>query len=474
MGVQVPSSALLTGYPRIPFTFCNSFYSEALNISIQETDTPLQPLIHIEVAVEDYIDRVRKAILDIAKKAQMPGFRPGKVPTGMIRKMYGAEVLREQMNKILQENLDQYLTNEKIKLLGYPLPVPVDFQLDLDANQTYKFSFEIGRSPEFELNTNISGLKKYKVELDEAYLDREIEMLKNRFGKMTTAEVGQEGDTIFGKMEEVDSEGKVIPNGKSHTITLNPGLFDQAPSKGFPAGVKIGDVIPFDVEKVMNGSRKRSMLMQMSLPRYLREGKGKKFQFIVNKINHFEPAELNEELFKNVFGEKDTPNTIEAFREKLKESVLEFLNEETAKLLYIHIQQAFVDTHNLQLPDGFLKKWLLMQEEQKRTAEQIEQDYPEWSWGLKWNLIQNAIISQYEDLRITEAEIKEEARAKALKMFGDLDESQAEAFIPYFLQNEQSYNQISDDLQNRKLTDKFMEILTIQETPVTASAFDQV
>jgi hypothetical protein len=115
-----------------------------------------------------------------------------------------------------------------------------------------------------------------------------------------------------------------------------------------------------------------------------------------------------------------------------------------------------------------------MQEEQKRTAEQIEQDYPEWSWGLKWNLIQNAIISQYEDLRITEAEIKEEARAKALKMFGDLDESQAEAFIPYFLQNEQSYNQISDDLQNRKLTDKFMEILTIQETPVTASAFDQV
>lgn len=214
--------------------------------------------------------------------------------------------------------------------------------------------------------------------------------------------------------------------------------------------------------------------MQMSLPRYLREGKGKKFQFTVNKINHFEPAELNEELFKNVFGEKDTPNTIEAFREKLKESVLEFLNEETAKLLYIHIQQAFVDTHNLQLPDGFLKKWLLMQEEQKRTAEQIEQDYPEWSWGLKWNLIQNAIISQYEDLRITEAEIKEEARAKALKMFGDLDESQAEAFIPYFLQNEQSYNQISDDLQNRKLTDKFMEILTIQETPVTASAFDQV
>jgi trigger factor len=446
-----------------------------LNISLQET-APLQHTITIEVISDDYSERVRKSLADISRKANMPGFRPGKVPVGIVRKMYGQEVLREQLNKILQESIDQYINENKIQLLGYPLPIPADIiDFDPDKGHVYTFQFEIGRQPEINLNLNLSGLVDYQVELDNDYLDKELKLLQNRFGKMTNTEVAESGDYLFGKIEEVDANGKVVEGGISNKFTLNPNFLDTLPSKDFPKGIKIGEVISLDLNKLLKGTKKRAMMLGMTLNRYNLEGQSKKIQFTVEKINHYEPAEINEELFKKVFPGNDTPENEADFKSKLKESIEEYLNVEAKKLFVYELQEAIVAAHSFDLPESFLKKWLGQQEENKRTPEEIESSFPSWQQELRWSILKNSLIRHFDNLQVTEDEIRQEAKNRASQMLGGgMDEEQLEAFIPYFLKNEDSYNQMYEGLLQDKLISKLREAVSISNQSVTATQFNQL
>lgn len=447
-----------------------------MNITLQET-APLQDIITIEVISEDYTDRVRKSITDIARKTNMPGFRPGKVPTGIVKKMYGPEVLREQLNKILQESLDSYIKENKISLLGYPLPIPIDVEsFDPDRGESFTFTFEIGRQPEISLNMNIQGINQYQVEVDDDYLERELGMLRNRFGKMTNAEVAQAGDYLFGKIEETDNAGNLVEGGISHSFTLNPIIIDTLPSPNFPEGVKIGDSLNLDLNKIFKGNKKKAMLLNMSLSKFNIQGKGKQVKLTVEKINHYEPAELNEELFKKVFPGQDSPLTEQEFRAKLKESIQEFLNEEAKKFHILNVQSTFVSGHSFDLPETFLKKWLSQQEENKQTPEQIEASFPSWQHELRWSLLRSALLRQFDNLNVSEDEITQEARNKVINMFGGgtVDELQIESFVPYFLKNEESYNQIYESLLQEKLMAKINESLSVGSQKITATQFDQM
>lgn len=446
-----------------------------MNITLQET-APLQNTLTIEVGADDYNERVRKSLADMSRKAQMPGFRPGKVPAGLLRKMYGGEVLREQLNKILQESLDTYLKENNISLLGYPLPIPVDYlEFDPDKGDPFTFSFELGRQPEIQVNLKVSGIQEYQVELDDTYLDKEIRLLRNRFGKMTNTEVAEAGDYLYGQIEEVDNTGNVVESGIRFRMTLNPLLIDKLPSANFPAGVKVGDQVALNPDKLMTGEKKKAMLCNMPLSRYRKEGKGKQFRMVVEKINHYEAAEVNEDFFKKVFPGKDTPENETDFRNKLRESIQDYLNSEASKFFFLDLQAAMINAHSFELPAPFLKKWLLDQEENRKkgtTPEQIEQDFPVWEMELRWNLIRNAIQRHFDNMTVTEDEIRQEARNRALKMFGDLDETQAEAFVPYFLQNQESYDQMFESLLQEKLMGKLKEELSISAKKISASEFD--
>ncbi len=445
-----------------------------MNITLQET-APLQHTITIEVISDDYSDRVRKSLADISRKANMPGFRPGKVPVGIVRKMYGQEVLREQLNKILQESIDQYINENKIQLLGYPLPIPADItDFDPDKGHVFTFQFEIGRQPEINLNLNIPGLVEYEVELDDDYLDKELKLLQNRFGKMTNTEVAEAGDYLFGKIEEVDENGQVVAGGISNKFTLNPNFLDSLPSKGFPKGIKFEEVISLDLNKLLKGVKKRAMMLGMSLSRYNQEGQSKRIQFTVEKINHYEPAEINDELYKKVFPGNDTPENEADFKAKLKGSIEEYLNVEAKKLFVYELQEAIVAAHSFELPGSFLKKWLAQQEENKRTPEEIESSFPAWEQELRWSILKNSLIRHFDNLRVTEDEIRQEAKNRASQMLGGgMDEEQLEAFIPYFLKNEDSYNQMYEGLLQDKLISKLRETVSVAKQSVSATQFNQ-
>jgi trigger factor len=418
---------------------------------------------------------VRKSLADISRKANMPGFRPGKVPVGIVRKMYGQEVLREQLNKILQESIDQYINENKIQLLGYPLPIPADItDFDPDKGHVFTFQFEIGRQPEIQLNLSIPGLVEYQVELDDDYLDKELKLLQNRFGKMTNTDLAESGDYLFGKIEEVDANGQVVEGGISNKFTLNPNFLDTLPSKDFPKGIKTGEVISLDLNKLLKGVKKRAMMLGMSLSRYNQEGQSKKIQFTVEKINHYEPAEINEDLFKKVFPGNDTPENEADFRSKLKESIAEYLNAEAKKLFVYELQEAIVAAHSFELPGSFLKKWLAQQEENKRTPEEIESSFPAWEQELRWSILKNSLIRHFDNLQVTEDEIRQEAKNRASQMLGGgMEEEQLEAFIPYFLKNEDSYNQMYEGLLQDKLISKLRESVSVSNQSVSATQFNQ-
>jgi trigger factor len=429
-------------------------------------------LIKIKLSEGDYQPHVEEKVKDYARKANIKGFRQGKVPTGVIKKMFGKSILVDEINHLLSHKLSDYIKENNLKILGDPLPNHEKAgAIDWDAQRDFEFEYQIGMVEDFsyDLSPKVK-VKSYPIEIDTKTIDETIDDLKKRFGKVSYPETSEPGDNLFGDVREKDGSFT-----KEHAF-LQTEKIDKKEQKKFN-GLKKDDEVEFDIRKVFSDEGLTSQLL--GLP--VEESKEKKGTYIfkVGTISRVEPAAINQELFDRVFG-KDAVTTEEAFINKIKETIGENYNREAEHFLEHHIEDHFIENTKINIPEGFLKSWLKNSSEGKVTDDMLDKEFDQYKRGLKWDLIKNKIA---DDNKITVEADEVRSKAKELivaqfggQAFAEQISDRLDGIADNYLQNEngQNFMKLYNQLRNEKILKHVKDNITVQEKKVSVDEFKKI
>ena len=439
-----------------------------MNIT-QERIDDLNALLKVQISAADYQDKVEAVIKNYRKTANIPGFRKGKVPTGQIKKMYGKAILVEEVNKLIQEAIYNYITENKIEVLGNPLPTTTD--LDWDNTTDFNFEFEMGLSPAFEVNMDKkSKFDYYKIEADKKMVDHYTSDMAKRYGSMTNPEKSEKADLIMGEFTQLDSEGNVLEDGINHSASVALDIVSDKKAQKVLTGVtkddevvvKITNKFSSDVAHMLNISKEDAKILNSN------------FRFKIKSISRMTPAEMNQDLFDKVFGKDEVKNEKE-FKAKIKEEVEKsFVGESDNKLkndVILHL----IDKVNLELPDTFLKKWLVQTNENGLTAEQVEAEYEQYSKSLKWQLIENKIIKD-NDLEVKNEDVVAHTRELIVQNFAQYgqpapEDKKLDEIAAQVLTNEEERKKVYNQLYDAKTLMLYKEKFKLTEKTVTYDEF---
>lgn len=343
-----------------------------MNISKNEVDA-LNLTVNIEITPEDYQDKVNSVLQNYRKSANIPGFRPGKVPMGLIKKQYGKAVLIDEINKMLQDSIYNYIQEEKLNILGNPLPVEQE-ELDFDTPGIYNFGFELGLSPEVDVKiTKKNKVKGVKVVADDKVLDTYMEDIRGRYGKMSTPEKPAADDMFHGSFTEVDADGAAVEGGivKEDAQFLGTNLKTKK-AQGELAKTSMGSATTFDAKKSFGKDYNVAGLLGVTDAQL--EASTGSFEFKLTNISRMEPAELNQEFFDKVYGEGAVTSE-EEMRARMKEEAERMYQNEADQYFLNNVAEYLLDKTKFDLPIAFLKKWMQTSGEKPLTAEEVEADW---------------------------------------------------------------------------------------------------
>jgi trigger factor len=445
----------------------------------KELKDELNAVLKVVIVKDDYEPNVEKKLTDYRKKAKIDGFRPGKVPAGMIKKLYGKSVMVDEINNLLTESLPKYIQDEHINILGNPLPSETEQkQNDWENSSDFEFAFDLGLSPEFEVNfSKKDKFKSYNIKPDPKLIQTYIDNYTRRFGTYKTSEVIESGnEMVKGTFIELSSAGIVKENGyniSDCTIYLEF-MKDEDIKKSF-IGNQTNGVLSFNLRKAYPNDVELASILH--LKKEETAGIDSDFQFTIESISKFENAILNQELFDKIFG-VGIITSIEQFNSKLENDIILNLSHESDIKFRTDAKDILLKKSNFKLPVEFLKRWILSSNEGKSTAEEINANFDHFENDLKWQLIQNKIVT-LNDLQLTEDEILEFA-TRQTRMY----------FEQYGLSNvtdEQIYNFASEQLKKddyrkriieQKMEDKVFDIIrdtvTVETVEVNNEEFDKI
>ena len=440
-----------------------------------ELTDDLNGVISINLETADYQPQIEKTLKDYRKKANMPGFRPGMVPMGMIKKMYGNSVLGEELNKILSEQLNTYITSNDLQVLGNPLPKEDD-KIDLDINklEAVTFNYNIGIAPAFEVKISDKDKFTYnKVAIDQDLIEKYSSDIRRRYGKVEEVEAAGENDMLSGKFQQLDAEGAILENGIEHTSTITLEFLEDEAAKKELTGKKVGDVVVVDPFKVSKGHEDLGKMLNISHEQ-VHAIEGQKFQFSVEHVYHMTPAELTQELYDTVYG-KDEVKTEEEYNARISAELTDMFAKDSDFLLMRNVQDELIEKLKLPLPDEFLKRWLMNANEKPLTPEQLEAEYPNYAKGLMWQLIENKLISG-NDLNVGEQEVIEYVKDNLKAQFAryGMPDPEAEVLdqaVARTLQNQEEVRNVYQELYNRKLLALYKDTFKLKEKEVSFDEF---
>lgn len=441
-----------------------------MNIT-HEANGNLQAIIHINLKQEDYIDKVNETLKDYRKKANMPGFRPGMVPMGMIKKMYGQQVTADEVNKAVSEALNGYIDEQKFNALGYPMPnMEKSKQIDFTKDKELDFFFDIGLAPEFELELKKDDFEVpyYKIEVTDKEVDNALNDIKVRFGEEDHPEKAEEGDGVQGKFVQVDSEGNVVEGGVE-----NDGYFriEDLKLKGVQKkfyGKGKGAKVIFNPDNAFKDEAKVKALLGQDITE---EQMKSDYQFEITDVIRHKEAELNEETFKKVYP-NDELKTEEDFRARVKQDLEEHYTKDSDRHFTGEVINALIEKSNLELPDEFLKRWLLDSNQGKITAEQLEGQYESYAKTFKWQLIEDKLRAQFGDaLKVDDEDVRDKVRAYFQIQGKENSNPQVEQIVDQILSNQEEGQKIYTELMDEKLGKVFKENVKRKEESVTPDKF---
>jgi trigger factor len=434
-----------------------------MDIKHESTDM-LNAVVKVDINKEDYQPKVDKILKDYRKSANIPGFRKGNVPFGLIKRQYGKAVLVDEVNKLLQDALNKYITEEKLDILGNPLPKPQD-DFDWDK-ENYQFEFELGLAPEFEINLQPKkGIKYYKIEADKDMIDNQLKSIRKQYGKLVSQNEVKEGFLVQGKFVNEDED-------IDHETTLKPSDLKSKKDQKLLIGAKANDTVSLNTK----GLFKETADLAKHLGK--EEDDVKKLNIEVNfnisEINEEILAELNEEFYEKIYPKSEIKSE-DDLRKKIKEDAEGQLEQQGDQQLLNEVSEYLIENVKFDLPSEFLKKWLRVSGEEELSEEKAIEEFEKSEKGLRFQLIEGKIIKD-NNLQVTIDEIKDTTKERIkiqMAQFGQMDmpEEQLESITQNILQKEDEMKKISDQVMNKKLLDFYKENVNLKVKKVNYEKF---
>ncbi|MDQ6755525.1 MAG: trigger factor [Bacteroidota bacterium] len=423
----------------------------------------LHDKLTVKLSKDDYYPSFEKSIKEYSKKANIPGFRKGMVPAGMVKKMYGASVFYDAVIKEVEKEIQNYLTNEKPDFFAQPLPMKTDLRnLDMNNPEDYEFPFEIGLKPKVDVDLAKANLTFHKVKVTEEMINEEIERLQNRHGKMLDPEtVTSEENVLNVNFVEVDAEGTPVPDGVSKDNSLLVKYFTPAFREQL-IGKKKDDSIVLQLNNAFEEKEREWIIGDLGLNKEDTSAGDKHFKMIITKVGLVEKRELNEEFFNEVFPGKEI-KTEEEFRNELRNEIQKHWDVQSRVQLHDQLYHFLLDTP-IQFPDEFLKRWLQRGSEKEKSEDEVEAEFPSFINQLKWTLLSDKFIKE-NNLEVSQEELRENMKKEILQYFGQMkmdgDTSWIESYIDRMMKDEKQI----DASYRRLITDKLFSWAESQVKP---------
>jgi trigger factor len=447
-----------------------------MNISKENIDS-LNAIVKINIKPEDYQPRVDKAIKDHAKKAKIPGFRPGMVPTSHIKKMYGKSILVDEVNNLLSDTLNNYITEQQLDVLGQPLPKMDDSkEYNWDFADDFEFNYEVGLAPEFDVDfSSKDKVTQYVIKADDETLDARIKNIRKSYGKMTNPDVSADGDVLYAELVQLSPDGSVFDEGISNTTSVRLDQVQDEKVKKSLIGLKKDDEIVIDIQKAYGNDAVRIAAILKVEEDIAAELKSN-FRLTVKNVNRLEESDLNQEFFDKLFGE-GTVTTEAEFKAKITEEVESMYAQDSERKLQNDLYTLSIEKAKFDLPDEFLKRWLKATNE-KLSEEELTGGYKDFAQNLKWTLLENKIIKDNK-IEIKYEEVFAAAKQRLDQQFRmyspqPLSDEQLGQYTVQYLQNKDEANKIFEEVKAGKALDYLKSVVTLEQKEISAKDFAEL
>lgn len=430
----------------------------------KESIGDLHDKLTVKVSKEDYYPSFEKAIKDYSKKANIPGFRKGMVPPGMVKKMYGSSIFYDEVVKAVEKELQEYLTKEKPQIFAQPLPMESDLRnLDMSNPVDYDFPFELGVKPEVSIEA-LTAAKPvfYKIKVTDEMVNEEIEKLVTKHGDMKDADEVTAPENVLNVLfEESDSQGNPLPEATSKENSILVKYFDD----GFHSqiyGKKKDEFVVLQLKDAFPEKEREWILSDLGLDKDDTSSLEKYFKMTITKIGLVEKKELNEEFFNQVFPGKEIKTEAD-FREALKEEMQTQWDGASRGQMHDQLYHILLETP-LQLPDEFLKRWIAVGGEKKKSIEEVEAEYPTFTNQLKWTLISDKILSENK-IDVSEQELRDYMKVEIMRYFGQMNLGEDTQWIDSYIDRMMKDEKQVDSSYRKIITEKLFNWLDTQVIP---------
>jgi trigger factor len=448
-----------------------------MNITRENIDH-LNAILTVSVEKNDYEGNVNEVLKNYRKKANMPGFRPGMVPAGLIKKMYGKSALADEVNKIISKGLNEYIQAENLNILGEPLPnEEKQPAIDWDTQTDYSFVYDIGIAPEINVILDKQmNLPYYSIEANEDMVNKQMDAYAGRLGTNKVVETVEDKDTVRGNFVQLNQGGTELEGGISaEKVVIAVDLMKDEGVKASFIGKKAGDIVVFDPLKTYENKHEVGHMLNISHEEA--ENLSGNFSFTIVEVLRFEKAELNQELFNQTYGEDSGITTEEEFKAKIKSELEENFIYSSDYKFAIDSHEALVKAIQFDLPEAFLKRWIKVTNE-KMTEEQIEADFDSFMLDLKWQLIKDRIVKDNE-LKITEEDVRSLAKEMALNQFrqyglNNVSDEHLENYANHMLKNEEERRKLVTRKQEDVIVATIKDKVTLDIKETTFEEFNKM
>ena len=443
-----------------------------------ENPDKVNGLMTLTVEEADYTEKVEKQLKDYRKRANIPGFRPGQVPMGMVRRQYGNAVKVDVINNLLGEEIYKYVRENKVQMLGEPMPSEQQVQVDLEKPAPYTFVFDIAVAPEFKIEiTKKDTVDFYNIAVDDKIIDRQIDMYASRSGHYDKVEEYQANDMLKGDMRELDAEGNTKEGGISvEAAIMMPEYIKVEEQKALFQGAKLGDVITFNPKKAYpEGSAEIQGMLKVS--REEAENITADFSYQITEISRYVKAEVNQALFDQVYGEGNIADE-KAFRERIAQDLkAQFVTDSDFRFLQDLRKYCEDKVGKLTYPDATLKRVMLNNNKDK-GADFVEKNYEKSINELTWHLIKEQLVAA-NNVKIEDADIKEAAKEAARAQFAqygmnNVPDEYLENYAADMLKKKEYVDNLVDRSIDRKLTEALKKIVKLNEKEISLDDFNKL
>lgn len=445
---------------------------------VRENIDNVNAILKVSIEKADYEKAVADQLKEYRQKASVPGFRPGKVPAGLIKKRFGTAVLVDEVNKLLSQKLSGFLVEEKLNILGEPLPnEELQKTINWETDENFEFAFDIALAPEVNVvldeNTN---LNYYNIAVSDEMVQKQVESAENQLGKNVPDDEINEKSTVRGDFVQLDENGEVLEGGiQPKAVLIAIDRMKSEEIRNSIIGKKVGDSVVFDPVAAFDNRHEVGHMLNISHDQA--DALNSNFSYTITEILKYEKAELNEELFKRLYGAETEIKDVEEFKSKIREDLAKNLVYSSDHKFALDVRDNLMEKANVQLPEAFLKRWLITVNKEL-TVEQVENEFAYFIEDLKWQLIKDSIVKQ-NDLKVTKEEVdlfaKQMARAQ-YNQYGifDIPEEQLESFAKMILEKQEEAERIYKKLFEDKVIGAVKEKITLNTSEISQEEFDNM